>query len=107
MWINFPQLLVECFSEAWLRKAADQTGRTIRVDRTTLATTRGRFARVCIEFDMGKPLRAKYMMRGKNWRIQYEGLYDLCFKCGKYMQREACLTKKGETAKDGISDKGA
>lgn len=89
VWVRFPDLPVQYFDEEWLRKAGDEMGRTLKVDDTTRATARGRFARVCVEIDMGKPLRANYKMKGKNYRLQYEGLHDLCFTCGKYGHREA------------------
>lgn len=46
-------------------------------------------------------------MRGKNWRIQYEGLHDLCFKCGNYVHRElACSSRKKNAAKERETDTG-
>lgn len=48
VWVHFSTLPVEYYTEQWLQQAGDQLGRTIKVDRTTLATTRGRFARICI-----------------------------------------------------------
>lgn len=45
--------------------------KTIKVDSTTRAITKGWFARVCVEIDMGKLLRESYRMRG-------------CFMCEKY-----------------------
>lgn len=55
---------------------------------TTLATTRGKFARVCIELDLKKSLKVGYRMRGRDWRLQYEGLHNMCFTCGKYGHSE-------------------
>lgn len=84
MWVGFSDLPIEYYEESWLRNAADQLGKTIKIDDTIRATTRGRFSRVCVEIDVGKPLKANLRLRAKNWQIQYKGLYDLCFKCGKY-----------------------
>lgn len=70
---------------------------------TTKATTRGRFARVCIELELNKPLCSYYCMRGKAWRLQYEGHHDLCFLCGKYGHKEEIyplLTTKAPSSKD-------
>lgn len=63
LWVRFPVLLVEYYLEKWLRRAGHRIGKTIRVDDTTRATTRGRFARVCVEIDLMKPVRVGYMMR--------------------------------------------
>lgn len=72
VWVSFPQLPVEYYKESWLRKAGDEIGKTIKVDSTTLATTRGRFARICVEINFKKLLKANYRMRGKNRYLQYE-----------------------------------
>lgn len=88
VWVRFPDIPLEYFDEEWLRRVGDELGKTIKVDNTTRATTRGRFARVCVEIDMGKLLAANLRLRGKVYRLQYEGLQDLCFTCGKYGHRE-------------------
>lgn len=98
VWIRFPLLPVEYYKPAWLKKAADQIGHTIRVDHTTMTTVRGKFARVCVEVDFSVPLKSHYRMRGKDYRIQYEGLHDICFSCGKYGHREGmCPLKRPAT----------
>lgn len=61
---------MEYFDEEWLQKAGDKIGKTIKVDNTTRATTSGRFAKVHVEIDMSKPLRANYRIRAKNYRVQ-------------------------------------
>lgn len=58
------------------------------MDDTTLATTQGKFARVCIELDLKKPLQSRYRTRGREWKLQYEGLQDICFICRKYGHRD-------------------
>lgn len=63
VWVRFPTLSVEFYTEQWLRMAGNELGGTIKVDDTTLDTTRGRFARVCIELDLTKPLCSRYRMR--------------------------------------------
>jgi len=41
-----------------------------------------------IEVDLSKPLLSKFRLHGKVWRIQYEGLKLICFKCGKIGHKE-------------------
>lgn len=62
--------------EKWLQRAGNQIGKIIKVDDTTLATTRRKFTRVCVEVDLSKPQKAGYKMRSREWRLQYEGLQD-------------------------------
>lgn len=59
----------------------------MKVDLATLLASRGKFARVCVEVDLNKPRMAGYQMRGEYYRLQYEGLQDLCLGCGKYGHR--------------------
>lgn len=88
MWVRFPWLLIEYYTEEWLHKAGNTIGRIIKVDDTTLVTSQGKFARVCVEIGLDKSLVSSYGMRGEEGQLQYEGLHELCFKCGKYGQRE-------------------
>lgn len=55
----------------------------------------GGFTWVCVEIDRQKPLCSHYRMRGRDYEIQYEGLSNPCFCCGRYGHKEAhCLTTK-------------
>lgn len=51
-WIWFPSLSEEYHSEGWLRRVGAQIGRTIKLNNTTLATSRSKFKRVRIEVDL-------------------------------------------------------
>lgn len=62
-------------------------------DRKTEEAVRGRFARLCVEVDLTKPLLPKLWIGkhpqrieiGKHpQRIEYEGLRMLCFQCGRF-----------------------
>lgn len=90
-----------------------------KVDETTLATSRRKFAHVCVEINLDKPLVTSYRMRGRDGRLQYEGLQDLCFTCCKYGHKEikfprttskisGALENEGSAASDMVeSDQGA
>lgn len=52
------------------------------MDIATLLVSREKFARVCMEMDLEKPLMAGYRMRGDYCILQYEGLPDLFFGVG-------------------------
>lgn len=87
VWIRFPILPVEYYMEPWLRRAGNSIGRTITVDIAMLLASRGKFARVCVEVDLRRPLMSSYRLRGDFWRLQYEGLHEICFECEKYGHR--------------------
>lgn len=105
VWVRFSTLPVEFYTEPWVRTAGNQLGRTICVDNTTLAT-RGKFSRVCIELDLKKPPRLCYLMRGREWHLQYEGLKNICFGCGKYGHRESHCPLKIQTGGCTAEDSG-
>lgn len=43
VWVRFPFLPVEYYNERWLRRAGDRIGKTLKVDDTTRAASRGKF----------------------------------------------------------------
>lgn len=96
VWVRFPKLPVEYYSNSvdWLHRAGNKLGKTLKVDTATLAASRGRFARVCVEIDLRKPLLTGYSFKGKQWSVQYEGLHLICFHCGKYGHTEVSCPLK-------------
>lgn len=56
VWVRFPILPVEYFNEYWLKRVGNRIGRTAKVDRTMLMAACGKFANVCVEVDLTKPL---------------------------------------------------
>ncbi|CAI0446129.1 unnamed protein product [Linum tenue] len=59
-------------------------GIPIRVDRATELGARGKFARVCVEVDLTKPLLSQFKIEGVTYLIQYEGIENICSNCGMY-----------------------
>lgn len=66
----------------------------LMVDTNTLLASRGRFARVCMEVDLRRPLQSSYWLRGKWWKVQYKGLQIIYFHCRKYGHGEASCPSK-------------
>lgn len=42
-------------------KMGSLVGQTVKIVPTTLSSTQGKFAKVCVEIDFGKPLGATYL----------------------------------------------
>lgn len=61
-----------------------QPGESMKIDDTTALATRGKFARLCVEVDLTKPLLSKFRLRRKICRIEYESMNLVCFNCGRY-----------------------
>ncbi|KAJ9189664.1 hypothetical protein P3X46_000929 [Hevea brasiliensis] len=58
----------------------------------TLQASRGKFARMCVEVDLSKPLLFKFCLRKWVRLIEYEDMHLVCFSCGFYGHRsENCM----------------
>lgn len=87
VWVRFPDLPIELFDEEVLYAICNVVGCTTHVDDTTLQVRRERYARVCVEADLAKPLVPFVSVLGRLQRVEYEGLHMICFDCGKYGHR--------------------
>ncbi|CAN1144835.1 hypothetical protein LINPERHAP2_LOCUS14333 [Linum perenne] len=95
VWVRLPGIPLENYDAAILKIIGDRIGKTVRVDGTTLFGNRGNYARICVEVDLHKPLLSKYRLRRRVRRIEYEGLHEICFTCGRYGHEEkACPSIK-------------
>ncbi|KAL5742374.1 hypothetical protein ACOSP7_029106 [Xanthoceras sorbifolium] len=83
VWLRLSGLPMEWVDAGFLWKLGGILGKTCRVDQITEAQSRGRYARLCIEIDISKPLRSYMKVDGKIIRIEYENLSMVCFLCGK------------------------
>ena len=95
-WVRIPKLSVEYFNKDFLlHKIGSKIGKVWRVDNTTTNVERGQFIRMSVEVDLTKPLLSRFRLNGRIWRIQYEGLRMICFKCGTQGHKEdACPNDK-------------
>lgn len=81
-WVRIPNLSVEYFDKMFLHRIGEKIGRVVRIDKNTESMDCGQYVRFCIEVNLSKPLLSKFRLNGRVWRIQYEGLRQICFKCG-------------------------
>src|ERR1044072_5494183 len=89
VWVRVPGLPIEFYGKHFLWRIGNTLGRMIRIDDHTLrmesdglslvGTERGKFARICVEVDLRKTLLAKFSMNGETYRVEYEGLNQICF----------------------------
>ncbi|CAN1796990.1 hypothetical protein LINPERHAP1_LOCUS21102 [Linum perenne] len=74
-----------------VHRIGNTIGRTVRLDLATSEGSRCRYARVCVEIDLTKPLLGKYMIEDRVLKIEYESLENVCVECGIYgHKRESC-----------------
>lgn len=96
VWVHFPDLPVEYFDYNFLMRIGELIGEPKNIDEATSLVSRGRFARMCIEVDITKPLLSKYKLRRRVRRIEYEGIHLVCFNCGTYGHREEQCSGKDQ-----------
>ncbi|XP_061354602.1 uncharacterized protein LOC133299177 [Gastrolobium bilobum] len=93
-WVRLPGFPIEYTNTDLLKGIGNWLGKFIKVDAATTSLARGRFARMCVELDLTKPLQAEYKIEGKIKQVEYEGLHLVCYSCGKYGHKiEACTIK--------------
>ncbi|XP_057451901.1 uncharacterized protein LOC130743687 [Lotus japonicus] len=84
VWIRIPGLGFQFYDEIILLTLASAVGTPIRVDMNTVDMQRRKYARICVEIDLNKPVLGRVGLRGVWYNIEYEGLHLLCSHCGCY-----------------------
>ena len=56
VWVHFIGVPMELYQEEVFMNLGDKVDHSIKVDTTTLLATKGEYARVCVEYDLNKPL---------------------------------------------------
>lgn len=80
--VRIPCLPIEYFDYEILKKVGEKIGKPISGDHNTGRATRGRFARICVEIDITKPLLTMFKLHKRVRHIEYEGSHLVCFECG-------------------------
>lgn len=80
---------MEMFEERTLMWMGNSIGKAIKVDICTTDAVRGKYAKVCVEVNLDKPLKPNVMVYGRRYALEYEGLLCICFHCGQYDHRAA------------------
>ena len=83
VWIRLNELLIEYYHAEALHQIDKTIGNVLRVDTHTASETRGRFARLCVQVDVNKPLAIAILIGKFKQPICYEGIHKLCFVCGR------------------------
>ncbi|KAL4360801.1 hypothetical protein GQ457_04G012650 [Hibiscus cannabinus] len=84
VWVRLPKLPYRYYTKSLFRHIAASIGTVVRIDYNTTEGKQGRFARLAIVVDLQKPLVSGIIIDGQRQDIEYEGLPEICFKCGKY-----------------------
>lgn len=84
VWVRLTNIPVTFYHKAILMGIAKGLGKPVKVDLTTLNVERARFARVCVEVNLARPLKGTVMINGDRYYVAYEGLNNICSGCGMY-----------------------
>ncbi|CAN1241129.1 hypothetical protein LINPERPRIM_LOCUS4828 [Linum perenne] len=93
-WVRLPRLPIHYFNHLAVSRIGNYIGKTVRLDLATAEGARARYARVCVEIDLTKPLLGKYIIEDREFHIEYECLDNICFSCGFYGHKEICCPDK-------------
>ena len=98
VWVRLNELSIEYYNAEALKQIGNAIGNVLRVDSFTASESRGRFARLCIQIDVDKPLVTAILIGKREQSVSYEGIQNLCFECGRLgHRREACRMLSGKT----------
>lgn len=93
-WISIPGLSMIYYDDNALCAIAFYIGTPVKIDSNMTLATHGKFARVCVEVDLTKPLTGGVMLDGHWQRVEYEGFHVVCYQCGCYRHTtDLCMTK--------------
>jgi hypothetical protein len=94
VWVRISGLPIEYYDSRVLKNIGNKIGSTVKVDKNTVMQERGKYARLCVEVDLTKPLLAMFMIKGRKYNVEYEGLHLLCKTCGRFGHySEGCKEK--------------
>jgi hypothetical protein len=97
VWVRISGLPIEYYDARVLKRIGNEIGSTVKVDKNTLMQERGKYARICVEVDLTESLLAMFMIKGRKYNVEYEGLHLLCKNCGKFGHySEGCPDKRKE-----------
>ncbi|XP_073014480.1 uncharacterized protein [Typha latifolia] len=96
VWIQLHDLPQEYWELESLIPVAAYFGKPLHVNETTLDHSRSRFVRVCVEVDLGQPLKQVVSLGPREHNLEqkvvYEGVLTICFKCGRLGHDKATCT---------------
>lgn len=82
IWIRLPELPMEFYDHSILAHIGQKLGKLVKTDVCTSKTLRGRYARICVEIDIGTLIRKHILIGQHKQFLVYEGQDILCLTCG-------------------------
>ncbi|XP_023879304.2 uncharacterized protein LOC111991740 [Quercus suber] len=91
VWVRLHELPMELYETEVLKHIGTSIGKVLRIDTHTAMEARGRYARLCIQVDINKPLINTILIGKFEQPVMYEGIHEFCFSCGRIgHKRDSC-----------------
>ena len=113
VWIRLNDLPIEYYHAEALLQIGKAIGNVLRVDTHTASESRGRFARLCVQVDVEKPLVTAILIGKREQPVCYERIHKLCFGCGRighrkeqcpFVIRQPSPSSKEANQSDGVTE---
>ena len=75
VWARLSGLNMLYFEESVIRTIAAAIGRPVKVDLVTKSMEKGRYAKVCVEIDLAKPMRDEVWVTNHWHRVEFKSLH--------------------------------
>ncbi|XP_015957289.1 uncharacterized protein LOC107481521 [Arachis duranensis] len=90
VWIRIFRLPIWCYQEDAMLRVAAVVGIPVKVDLATKLAERGRYARACVQIDLGLPVTKKILVDSVEYEVKYKSLHLICDSCLKFGHDMRC-----------------
>nr|XP_025680603.1 uncharacterized protein LOC112782439 [Arachis hypogaea] len=84
VWFRIFRLPIWSYQEDAMLRVAAVVGIPVKVDLAKKLAERGRYARACVQIDLGLPVTKKILVEGVEYEVEYESLHLICGSCLKF-----------------------
>ncbi|KAF3972916.1 hypothetical protein CMV_003627 [Castanea mollissima] len=81
VWVRLNELPIELYETEVLKQIGNSIRKVLRIDSQTAMEARGKYATLCIQIDLNKPLINSILIDRFEQGVTYEGIQRLCFSC--------------------------
>ncbi|XP_028789038.1 uncharacterized protein LOC114745067 [Neltuma alba] len=106
-WVRVAKLPMDYYEKGILHVVGSQIGQVLEFDMNTMSRSKGKFARICVNLDLQKPLPPCILINDKEKKVEYEGLHLICFNCGKYGHNKEHCSEARRYREEGETNKGS
>ena len=83
VWARLNELPIEYYEPLVIRDVGRAIGPVLRIEFNTATLVIGRYARICVQVDLNKPLIRTVLIGKLVQPVAYKSIGSLCFECGR------------------------